>query len=426
MQPTAEPGAAAGAGQEPRGEGGKVGAGASGAGGGPGDGGAAGPGFVVCTARSGSTLLRWLLDSHPEIACPSETELADLARHCASVSGRLGFPEGQGVADAVARETVERLIAPYLATKGKARWCDKSLSTVEQVDVVARVWPDARFVFLYRHCMDFIGSALEAEPFGLEAYGFGTFARVHPTNHVAALGAYWHERTTRMLKAEEELPAERRARVRYEDLVADPDATLAPVWELLGVDPLTGVGQAAFGQSHDGGGPADHKIWLTRDVHDRSVGRGARVPPGHLPVGLRDGINEQLARLGYAVLDPSWGCAGPPPPETGEPTHVELRIVDGHRLLWRTVLDLQAAETLDPAQAAPPPLVVAIERRAMPELIADRGALAPAIRRRDVRWYGLPAGSYDGERLYFDNLVELLATHGEYLMKLTDPAAAGT
>jgi hypothetical protein len=384
-----------------------------------------GPGFVVCTARSGSTLLRWLLDSHPEVACPSETEIAELARHCESVAGHLGFPGGPEAAAALARSTVESLMSSYLAGKGKSRWCDKSLSTVEQVNLVARVWPDAGFVFLYRHCMDFIGSALEAEPFGLEAYGFGDFARVHPTNHVAALAAYWHDRTTRMLRAESELPPERRVQVRYEDLVADPDSTLAPVWAMLGVAPHAGTSEAAFSQTHDGIGPADHKIWLTRGVHGESVGRGARIPPGYIPAGLRGPINEQLGSLGYPQLDQNWGCGGPPPPDDGDRTRAELRIVDGHRLLWRTVLDLTAGESLDPDEVPPAPVVVALERRVIPELVGDRGALPPATRRRDVRWYGLPAGSYDAERLYFDNLIELLAAHGEYLWKLTDPTPAG-
>jgi hypothetical protein len=33
------------------------------------------PVFVLCMARSGSTLLRFLLDAHPELACPPETML---------------------------------------------------------------------------------------------------------------------------------------------------------------------------------------------------------------------------------------------------------------------------------------------------------------------------------------------------------------
>jgi hypothetical protein len=33
------------------------------------------PLFVLCMARSGSTLLRFLLDAHPDLACPPETNL---------------------------------------------------------------------------------------------------------------------------------------------------------------------------------------------------------------------------------------------------------------------------------------------------------------------------------------------------------------
>ena len=382
------------------------------------------PGFVVCTARSGSTLLRWLLDGHPEIACPSETELADLVRRCASIASRLGYPNGPEAADELARMTAEHLMSSYMVTKGKTRWCDKSLSTVEQIGAVARIWPDGRFIFLYRHCMDFINSALEAEPFGLEAYGFSDFARLHPTNHVAALASYWHDRTARMLKAESELPPERRVRIRYEDLVNQPDVALRPIWELLQVAEHTEAGQAAFSQDHDGGGPADHKIWLTQGVRVDSIGRGARIPAGYLPPALRSNVNEQLGALGYACLDEYWGCAGPPPAPSGERTHAELRIVNGHQTLWSAYLDLKAGQTLDPEKVDPPPIVVTLERSALPGLIADRSALAPATRRRDVRWYGLAVGGYDAERLYFDNLTELVSTHGEYLLKATEPASA--
>jgi sulfotransferase family protein len=36
------------------------------------------PVFVLCMGRSGSTLLRFLLDAHPELACPPETSLPEL------------------------------------------------------------------------------------------------------------------------------------------------------------------------------------------------------------------------------------------------------------------------------------------------------------------------------------------------------------
>jgi len=39
---------------------------------------AADPVFVLCNVRSGSTLLRFGLDAHPDLACPPETNLPAL------------------------------------------------------------------------------------------------------------------------------------------------------------------------------------------------------------------------------------------------------------------------------------------------------------------------------------------------------------
>jgi Sulfotransferase family len=42
------------------------------------------PVFVLCNGRSGSTLLRFLLDAHPDLACPPETNLPDLCAQLAT------------------------------------------------------------------------------------------------------------------------------------------------------------------------------------------------------------------------------------------------------------------------------------------------------------------------------------------------------
>ncbi len=368
-------------------------------------------------------MLRWLIDGHPDVACPSETAIAELVKDCIVIPSRLGFPDGPEAADDQARHLVDAIMASYLRDQGKSRWCDKSLTTVDHVDLLARVWPESRFVFLYRHCMDFVSSALEAEPWGLASYGFGDFARMSPTDNVSALAAYWHDRVNKMLLAEKRLPEERRLRVRYEDVVADPDAALTPVWHLIGVPPVTDASRLAFTQRHDGTGPADHKIWLTSGVHQGSVGRGARIPARNVNKALLQAVNGQLSALGYQVVDEHWGSGGPPAPADGDDHLLDMRIVDGHRPLWRAVLDLTAGETLDLANAPASPLVVAVERRVLPELIADRAALPAASRRRDVRWYGERGNNYEQELRFSGNVAELLAVHGEHLLKVTETAA---
>jgi hypothetical protein len=38
------------------------------------------PTFILATSRSGSTLLRFIIDSHPDFACPPETQVAGRGR----------------------------------------------------------------------------------------------------------------------------------------------------------------------------------------------------------------------------------------------------------------------------------------------------------------------------------------------------------
>src|ERR1700680_1673455 len=47
------------------------------------------PVFVLCCGRSGLTLLRFLLDAHPDLACPPETNMAVMCAHLASVWSQL-------------------------------------------------------------------------------------------------------------------------------------------------------------------------------------------------------------------------------------------------------------------------------------------------------------------------------------------------
>jgi Sulfotransferase family len=50
------------------------------------------PIVVPTCARSGSTLLRLLLDSHPELACPPETGVVDLCTRLGVLSMLLDGP----------------------------------------------------------------------------------------------------------------------------------------------------------------------------------------------------------------------------------------------------------------------------------------------------------------------------------------------
>ena len=61
-------------------------------------------------------------------------------------------------------------------------------------------------------------------PWGLNGYGFDPYIAATPGNAVLALARFWADNVTGTLAAEERF-AEHSIRVRYEDLVTDPEGT---------------------------------------------------------------------------------------------------------------------------------------------------------------------------------------------------------
>jgi hypothetical protein len=64
------------------------------------------------------------------------------------------------------QSAMDQLFGAHLRRRGKRRWCDKSLDTYAFAGLVAQAYPKAKFICLYRHCMDVIASGVEACPLG--------------------------------------------------------------------------------------------------------------------------------------------------------------------------------------------------------------------------------------------------------------------
>lgn len=280
------------------------------------------PVFVICHARSGSTLLRFLLDTHPELACPPETNLPALCAQLATVWSLIeGAPlsanrgdEPPEIPDAAIRgirDTMDVMIGSYLDRRKKQRYCDKSLGTARFSELLLRVYPQARFICLYRHPMDVIASGLEACPFGLQGFGFDPYIAETPGNAVLALARYWADNAAVVQEIEARYP-EHCHRVRYEDLVADPERTAAEIFSFLGAAPAPGVSTACFSSDRERYGPGDYKIWRTSRITDASVGRGWSIPAQMIPPDELEQVNEMVGELGYLPIDDGWGASAPP------------------------------------------------------------------------------------------------------------------
>jgi protein-tyrosine sulfotransferase len=281
------------------------------------------PIFILCAARSGSTLLRTLLDAHPEIACPPELNLCNIfeAIRLAATAAAAGDDGGEAVerANGLSREIAESILSCYPKREGKRRWCDKSLSSIEKPDLIAEVFPDAQFICLFRDCADTVASIREACDWGYGGFGVEPYARTYAHNMVMAFCMYWADRAS-ALREFEDRHANRCYRVRYEDLVARPEETLGGLFEFLGVaraerDVCAPGALLAAGSAI----PGDYKIRYTRGILPDSVGRGWQVPVEMLDPELVERINRLAAELGYQPLLSDLAAIDGPPRDGERP-----------------------------------------------------------------------------------------------------------
>ena len=109
------------------------------------------PLFVLCTLRSGSTLLRVLLNSHSKIHAPHEIHLRYTAARLEKKWSRrtmtaMGLDE-----PALTYLLWDRILHRELVASGKEIIADKTPNNVFMPDRIRECWPDTRFIFLLRH-----------------------------------------------------------------------------------------------------------------------------------------------------------------------------------------------------------------------------------------------------------------------------------
>lgn len=265
------------------------------------------PSFVLCTARSGSTLLRYVLDTHQELCAPPELEIGALCErllwlYTYTVDEEQEIDPGWAAASARrrTRRIVDEIMYEYCSRFGKMLWCEKSNGNLSRLHVLEDVYPDARLIFLYRHCLDVVRSCLEIERAMPGRSGFEPFLARHPRSPFEALVEYWCDATERLLACEK-ANARRSTRLRYEDLVTQPRRVLPRVFSLLEVDWDPQMLDRVF-VTHHARGPGDTKIMRTSRFEPGSIGRGFSLPWQTLAPERLARVQALLVKLRYAPL----------------------------------------------------------------------------------------------------------------------------
>ena len=207
------------------------------------------PLFVLGVRRSGTTLLRVMLDRNSAIAIPDESYFIPQLAHRhprAPVDveaflddvGRLSTLREWGLPVAAVRErlrpgmtpgeAIGAIFAAYAAQRGKARWGDKTPLYMQYLPLLERTFPGARFVHLVRDGRDAALSFLSV-PRGIMTEAWG-----HPKD-AAGFARLWRTEIDSARALGLRVGGDRYLELRYEDLVQDPAAVLDRVCAFAGL-----------------------------------------------------------------------------------------------------------------------------------------------------------------------------------------------
>jgi hypothetical protein len=199
------------------------------------------PFFLVGCPRSGTTLLRNLLNSHPQLAIPAESQFLPTFYRAwgnprdARAAERLGrrilalwwvrrWAIDLGPRDFSACRTyaalVEILYGEILRRDGATRWGDKTPAYALQMPVISEIFPEAQFVHILRDGRDVAGSLVKTH--------------IGPREAVTA-GLFWRRYVETARRDGARLGPRRYFEVSYESLLSDTATTLRAVCAFLGV-----------------------------------------------------------------------------------------------------------------------------------------------------------------------------------------------
>lgn len=222
--------------------------------------------FVLSAPRSGSTLLRVIMNSHSQIHAPHETHLTRITVNVplGPVSGAMSLL-GHTTHD-LEHLLWDRILHHELEHSGKQVLVVKDPGNALVWERVAACWADARFVFLLRHPAAIVQSWVEARKHPLDMAVKGMLHFMHAVE-----------------QARQHLPG---MTVRYENLTADPAAQARRICDFLGV--AFEPSMLAYSQHEHGPFVPGLGDWRDK-IRTGMVQPGRPIPaPEEIPEQLRD------------------------------------------------------------------------------------------------------------------------------------------
>lgn len=205
------------------------------------------PIFIMGTQRSGTTLLRLILNAHSKIAIPEEARFLtpllkkkylkknltgdSLHRLVSYLSSNEQFKlwnydsrpfllELARKSEISLHELISTMFSSYCSAEGKTIWGDKSLF-FSAIDILVSLFPEARFIHIIRDGRDV----------------FDSWRKMDPTkNNSAVIALDWSYKLHRIENSLKRIPSTHQMVIRYEDLISEPERITKAVCAFIGVE----------------------------------------------------------------------------------------------------------------------------------------------------------------------------------------------
>ncbi|XP_039293013.1 protein-tyrosine sulfotransferase 1 [Nilaparvata lugens] len=187
--------------------------------------------FIGGVPRSGTTLMRAMLDAHPDVRCGQETRviprILQMRQHWMKSNKESLRLREAGVHTDVINSAIAAFCLEVIARHGEpaARLCNKDPLTLKSADYLSQLFPQAKFIFMVRDGRATVHSIISRK---VTITGFDL------TNYRQCLGK-WNEAISVMYERCGQVGPSRCMLVYYEQLVLHPEHWMRRILNFLDV-----------------------------------------------------------------------------------------------------------------------------------------------------------------------------------------------
>lgn len=229
------------------------------------------PIFIVGCPRSGTSVLRRILDSHSRIACPPESwflqPLLSVFDDSRSMRGleSMGFDREQVIKRF--QSLVRQFFQDYARANSKPRWADKTPFYIDHLDTIDEVFESSpRYVILHRNGLDVAASMTRNIPSWVNNI-MPDLTRRENSPPAARAAAYWRDQVEK-IEAFRSKHEQRCFVLHYKDLCRQPAVVLEAMCTFLGEPYETSM--IDFHKFHHDDGIEDGRVKFTRGIEPAS------------------------------------------------------------------------------------------------------------------------------------------------------------